>query len=152
MDKINQVILQLRADEKKTYKEISDILKRDHKIILSEDTISSRYLRMKKKGLLLTNPVTSSIDKPLSGILTEADLRNKHDMYFIIHRHVQKIPVGKFLEENQMLKDLGFYGKPRSKDAVSRPELKQYRGKVDGTVYFGHPESIRKLKQEGVLQ
>lgn len=85
-------------------------------------------------------------------LLTEEEVRQKHDMFFMVISFVNKIPDRKFVEEGQMLRQLGLFGKPRYRDAISRPELKEYKGKVDGTTYYGSIESVRKLKQEGVLQ
>lgn len=88
----------------------------------------------------------------LSKSLTEQELRQKHDMFFMVKNYVENIPVGRFVDETQMLRDLGILGKPRYRDAIMRPELKEYKGKVDGTTYYGSIESIKKLKSEGVLQ
>jgi hypothetical protein len=41
-------------------------------------------------------------------------------MFFIVSRYLEKIPAGSFIEENMMLKELNFYGKPRSKYVLSR--------------------------------
>ncbi len=84
--------------------------------------------------------------------LTEEQLRQKHDMFFMVFSYIKRIPIGKFVEESQMLRELGLLGKPRYRDALIRIELKEHKGKVDGVVYYGHSESIKKLKQEGVLQ
>ena len=86
------------------------------------------------------------------GTLTEEQLRKKHDMFFIVFEYVKNIPEGKFVEESQMLREVGLLGKPRYRDAISRHELKEFKGKVDGTIYYGNQESIKKLKLEGVLQ
>lgn len=91
------------------------------------------------------------VNTPIS-MLSEEQLREKHDMFFQLKLFIGTIPEGKFIDEGTMLRQLGLIGKPRYKDAVSRPELKDYKGKVDGTVYYGHAVSIRKLKNEGVLQ
>ena len=130
-----------------TYKEISQ------QMAIPENTINKRFLLLKKKGL--STPVdlaiaSTPITKPILGI-SETDLRRKHDMFYIILAFVKKIQIGKFIEESQMLKEVGLYGKPRYRDAISRVELKDYKGKVDGTTYYGHSESIQKLKNEGVL-
>ena len=85
-------------------------------------------------------------------LLSEIELRQKHDMFFMVHSFVKDIPEGKFIEESIMLKQLEILGKARYRDAISRPELKDYKGRVDGTTYYGSPDSIKKLKSEGVLQ
>jgi hypothetical protein len=90
--------------------------------------------------------------KTPSTLLTEEQVRQRHDMFFMIISFVNRIPNGNFVEEGQLLRELGLLGKPRYREALSRPELREHKGKVDGTTYYGSTESIRKLKQEGVLQ
>lgn len=84
--------------------------------------------------------------------LTEDQLREKHDMFFMIFSFVKGLPSGRFIDEPSMLRQLSLLGKPRYKEALSRPELKEYKGRVDGVVYYGSTSSIKKLKSEGVLQ
>jgi hypothetical protein len=86
------------------------------------------------------------------GLMSEAELRKKHDMFYMIFSFVKGIPEGKFVEETNMLRQLTLLGKPRYRDALSRAELKQFKGKVDGVTYYGASVSIQKLKSEGVLQ
>jgi ribosomal protein L37E len=97
-------------------------------------------------------PVSEVQAKLPEGMLSEEQLRQKHDMFFMVFSYVKKIPTGKYVEESQMLRELSIIGKPRYRDSISRPELKEYRGKVDGTIYYGELQSIKKLKNEGVLQ
>ena len=89
---------------------------------------------------------------PKINLLTEDELRKKHDMFYMVYSYVKSIPDGKYIEEGSLLRDIGLVGKPRYRDALNRPEVKDYRGKVDGVVYYGSLNSIKKLKQEGVLQ
>ena len=138
----------------------------------STDSVRKTYSKLKLRGLTGVEPVSISIRKEVSidspastgGIIpvlaknsasigiSEDELRCKHDMFFIILSYVKNISGGSFIEETKMLKELTLYGKPRYRDAISRAELKAYKGKVDGTVYYGHPDSIHKLKSEGILQ
>jgi hypothetical protein len=97
-------------------------------------------------------PATNKIKTDVTGMLTEDELRRKHDMFFMVYSFVKNIPYGKFVEEPVLLRQLGLIGKPRYKDALSRAELKLFKGKVDGVVYYGNSTSIQKLKSEGVLQ
>lgn len=102
-----------------------------------------------------TEPVTVEPTPPKiinEGLLSEAELRKKHDMFYQILSFVKGLPEGKYVEETSMLRQLTLFGKPRYREALSREDLKQFKGKVDGTVYYGNPNSIQKLKREGVLQ
>ncbi|GEM_PF-5501187 len=88
----------------------------------------------------------------LINTLSEDELRQKHDMFFIILSFVKNIPEGRYVDEATMLRQLSLIGKPRYREALARIELKDHRGKVDGVIYYGSMNSIKKLKQEGVLQ
>lgn len=110
------------------------------------------YVRLKKPlPPAFVSPPMEKEQVP-GNVLSEDQLRQKHDMFFIVRSYIDKLPVGQFIEEAQMLRELGLYGKPRYRDAITRTELRDNKGKVDGTTYYGHIDSIRKLKQEGVLQ
>jgi len=101
------------------------------------------------KEILSKEP--SLVGEPINA-LSEEDLRKKHDKYFIVLSFLKEVPDGKYIDESSMLRQLSLYGKPGYREAISRPELKDFKGKVDGVVYYGSMNSIKKLKQEGVLQ
>lgn len=83
--------------------------------------------------------------------MSETELRKKHDLYTILMNEVKQIPDGKFIEESQLLRKAGLWGKPGYRSTSDRPEFKPYKGKADKTIYFGSQKSIEKLKMEGVL-
>lgn len=120
--------------------------------------------RNNRKNLLLSNKKAdifpgasdSNSKKELTSkpgnMLSEDELRKKHDMFFMILTFVKDMPGGMYIDEPSMLRQLSLYGKPRYREALSRPELKDHKGKVDGVIYYGSVNSIKKLKSEGVLQ
>lgn len=83
--------------------------------------------------------------------LTEKELRQRHDVFYKIKSELDQIPKGQFIEESSLFKKLSIWGKPGTRSNISQPEIQPYKGKADNTVYYGHPESIEKLKNEGVL-
>ena len=83
--------------------------------------------------------------------ITEDQIRQRHDMFYKLKKALESINAGEFIEEQKVLKQLGMWGKPGYRSAVEANEIKAYRGKADGTVYYGHPERIQALKEEGVL-
>jgi hypothetical protein len=87
------------------------------------------------------------------GYLEAEELRRKHDLFYKLKTEVMKIPKGRFIEEERLLRRIGIYGKAGSKKACDRlkSEMPEYRGRADGVTYFGHPESIAEFKAEGVL-
>lgn len=118
------------------------------KILVSE-TKADKYPGAIPKNIETDNPQVKPQTKTL---LSEEELRKKHDMYFMILSFVKSIPSGSYIDESTMLRQLSLYGKPRYRDALSRQEIKDYRGRADGTIYYGSIHSIKKLKDEGVLQ
>jgi hypothetical protein len=129
---------------------VVDIMKqggrrRDLLISTERHEIHPSFLPDSHKGLIKE-------EIPKTSMLSEDELRIKHDMYYQIQLFIKDIPEGKFVEESSMLKQLSLLGKARYRDAISRPELKEYKGRVDGTTYYGSPASIKKLKSEGILQ
>jgi hypothetical protein len=114
---------------------------------------SKTYLSYQKTDIFPTiNNEIFKVQTTEIKMFSETELRQKHDMFFMLIAYVNNIPKGKFIDEVTLLRQLELLGKPRYRDAVSRPELKQFRGKVDGVIYYGCEESISKLKHEGVLQ
>lgn len=100
----------------------------------------------------LIEPIKVKDERPKENLLSEDELRIKHDMYYMIQIYLNGMPDGKFVEESAMLRQLSLLGKPRYREALSRHELKEYKGRVDGVTYYGSPASIKKLKSEGILQ
>ena len=85
-------------------------------------------------------------------ILTEDQLRKKHDMFYIVHENLERLEKGKFVEEASFLRSMQISGKPGYRTAIDHPDVRPYKGKADGFTYYGHPESVQKLKDEGVLK
>jgi hypothetical protein len=86
---------------------------------------------------------------PYNG-LSETDLRRKHDTVFKVAEMAEKIEPGQFFPEADFVTSLRLKGGYRA--ILERQQFEKYRGKADGgVVYWGHPVSIRKLKDERVL-
>ena len=128
---------------------VGDILKGQGKgkILISR----TKYDKYPIENVPAVETKESNQIKPVN-MLSEDDLRKKHDMFFMIQHFIAAIPTGKYIDEPTMLRQLSLVGKPRYREALSRPELKDNRGRVDGVIYYGSVVSIKKLKQEGVLQ
>lgn len=131
---------------------VSEILKgkckkREGQVSLEKHDVHPLFSKAEPVTELPTPPKINN-----EGLLSEAELRKKHDMFYQILSFVKGLPEGKYVEETSMLRQLTLFGKPRYREALTREDLKQFKGKVDGTVYYGNPNSIQKLKREGVLQ
>lgn len=82
--------------------------------------------------------------------LTEEQLRKKHDVFFIVADAAKKLKPGKYLTESEFVQLSGIRF-PGYRDALNHPDNAKYRGKAGATTYWSHPESIKKLKSEGIL-
>ena len=91
-------------------------------------------------------PKIKRIKKGIS--LTE--LRSKHDNKFIIQTNAEKLEKDIFLTDSEFKTSCNF--NTGYKDAIERSEFSQYKGKAGSTIYWSHPDSIKKLKDEGVLK
>jgi len=83
--------------------------------------------------------------------LTEEQLRSKHDMRYIIETKCKELKKGTYLPQGEFVQFCGINAGARYKDILEHPKHNDFHGKAGGTVYWGHPDSIRKLKDEGVL-
>lgn len=133
---------------------VRDILNnrvKNPKLLISEIK-APKYPGVLPQQKSLDSPIVQKTASEKKMLLSEEDLRKKHDMYFMILSFLKSIPAGNYIDESSMLRQLSLYGKPRYREALSRQEIKDYRGKADGVIYYGSVHSIKKLKDEGVLQ
>ena len=83
--------------------------------------------------------------------LTEAQLRAKYDIRFIVATKCKELKQGVYLTRAEFIKFCGIRPGQGYTDVINHPDYDAFRGKVAGQVYYSHPDSIRKLKSEGVL-
>lgn len=83
--------------------------------------------------------------------LTEAQLRAKYDIRFIVATKCKELKSGVFLTRAEFVKFCGIRPGQGYTDVINHPDYDAYRGKAGGDVFYSHPDSIRKLKSEGVL-
>jgi hypothetical protein len=89
----------------------------------------------------------SQQQQPRFGI-NEAQLRQKHDIGYIINQKLLELKPGSFYTESEFVKMCNIRGAYRT----YLDGLTDYRGKASGITYYAHPDSIRKMKMEGILQ
>jgi len=124
---------------------------RKPKVLISFEK-ADKYPGKVPESIIISGKPIKEKDPIPASLLSEEDLRKKHDMYFMILSFLKEIPAGKFIDESTMLRQLSLYGKPRYREALARPEIHEHKGKADGVIYYGAISSIKKLKSEGVLQ
>lgn len=83
--------------------------------------------------------------------LSEEQLRAKHDVRFIVASKLKELKQGTYLTRSEFIQFCGIRPGQGYNDVLEHPNYDSYHGKAGGVVYFSHPDSIRKLKSEGVL-
>lgn len=83
--------------------------------------------------------------------ISEEELRRKHDNRFIISEQVKKLNRDNFLTTPEFIQLCRVRTNNGYKQLLEHPEFEQYQGRAGGVTYWSHPESIDKLKKEGVL-
>lgn len=131
-----------------------------HSATRRKDTISVRYRCNNRLCLKTFKPDNvSSVDPqkqkkmPSQIGLTSDQLRAKYDNKFIISEKAKTLKKDIFLTESQFKATCNFSGGAGYRDALNDPDFTKYRGKASGgIVYWGHPDSIDSLKNEGILK
>jgi hypothetical protein len=83
--------------------------------------------------------------------LTIDQLRAKHDLNFIVSKTARELAKDVFYTEHEFLKLSGVKAGSGFRMALDNPELSRFKGRVQGITYWSHPESIKKMKEDGVL-
>ena len=106
-------------------------------------------------GAQPTLPVDALIeidDKPITGGISEEQLRMKLDNRYILKKACEELTSGTFYKNSEFVLKAGIKAGTAYRDLIEHPDFEKYRGKNSGEVYWSHPESILKLKQEGILR
>jgi len=88
---------------------------------------------------------------PTPGRLSEDDLRRKYDTVFILRQKAAELEVGSFYTESDFIRQSGIRVGPGYRQALDHPDFAKYKGRGGNTTYWGHPESIAKMKHEMIL-
>lgn len=103
--------------------------------------------KVKQESAIVPAPASSGA----VGRLTEADLRRKHDIGYIVRLKAAEIEKGVFYPEADFIRLSGIKVSSGYRTALDHPDLTKYKGRAGGVTYWGHPESIRKMKDETIL-
>ncbi len=95
-----------------------------------------------------TIPVQSDVAQN-GAELTKDQLRSMLNIRNIVINELNKIERGKFWPDGAFVRR--FQGKSGYRNVLDSPETVPYRGKGDGKIFWGHPESIYEMKNEGTL-
>lgn len=82
--------------------------------------------------------------------ITASELRAKHDVDYIVLQTLEKLEKNRYYEKDEVRQMTGLRaGYPGLSTALEA--CKDYYGKADGKVYYGHPESINEMKSQAIL-
>ena len=83
--------------------------------------------------------------------LTEEQFRAKFDLTFIVKKKCLELQKGIFLTMGEFIKLCGITPGSGYRQVLEHPDFDNYRGRIRGDIYWSHPESITKMKTEGIL-
>lgn len=118
----------------------------------SHRELIGRAVRLGRKHRgYLWEPANGSPLKPQSTTMamSEEQLRSMFDIRAIVLSELQKIKPDEFWRDGDFVKR--FQGRSGFRSALESPEAQPYKGKASGQVFWGHPDSIDRMKSEGVL-
>lgn len=88
-----------------------------------------------------------------SNNMTEEELRSKYDNKFILRNAVAKLEKSIYVPESEFISKCGIKVSSGYRMTVESEEFQTYRGVAPGgTIYWSHPESILRMKNEGILK
>jgi len=83
--------------------------------------------------------------------ITEAQLRAKHDNHYIIDKKCKELKPGTFLTNGEFIQFCSIRPGSGYRGIIEHPDYDKYHGRAGSIIYWSHPDSIKKLKDEGVL-
>jgi hypothetical protein len=112
---------------------------------------------VRKVGVFSDQPVKrgpakkkDDIPVPRFRTISEDEIRSRHDDLYKIRQGAKSLPRGEFTPDNEF-KD-GCQISPKGRSLTREREFDIYHGKAPGgDVYWGHPDSIARLKADHVL-
>lgn len=84
--------------------------------------------------------------------LSEVQMRARYDLNFKAQAACESLERGVYLTTAEFVQLCGIRPGAGYRGIIDHPDYDKYRGRAGGQVYFSHPESIKKLKEEGILQ
>jgi len=88
--------------------------------------------------------------KVKSTFISMGELRRRHDVDYKVEEALKNLKKDEFIEKDELIKRIGLRpGYPRLSATIDAH--KEYFGKADSKIYWGHPEDIELLKDEGTL-
>lgn len=83
--------------------------------------------------------------------ISEAQLRAKHDLRYIVESKCLELKKGVFMTQAEFVQFCKINPGAGYRGVMDHPEYDKYHGRAGSIIYWSHPDSIKKLKDEGVL-
>lgn len=83
--------------------------------------------------------------------INENELRAKHDVRYQVSKAVETLKPSVYLTDSEFINNAKIKAGAGYRDILSHPDFETYHGKAGSIIYWSHPDSIGKLKEEGVL-
>ena len=142
--------LRANKDGYNTHKEIIEACMEATGATYNSAKTQLRRVRQQLNPSQSHNITPTSMQQTNIGI-SESELRAKFDLNFIVQQAAKKLEKATFLSESEFIKLCNLRGMSGYRSVIDHPDFKDYRGRAGGQTYWSHPESIMKMKTEGVL-
>lgn len=84
--------------------------------------------------------------------LSENQLREKHDVRYQVDCATKQLKEGFYLTDGEFVAMAKIKAGQGYRAVIDHPEFEKFRGRAGSVNYWSHPTSIKKLKEEGVMQ
>ena len=82
--------------------------------------------------------------------ISENELREKYDIKMIVTKAASSLIRGVYIQDAEFIKQMNIR-QPGYRQILDNADYAKYKGRAGGITYWSHPESILKMKNEGVL-
>jgi predicted RNA-binding Zn-ribbon protein involved in translation (DUF1610 family) len=110
------------------------------------ESVASVVYETTDKGVILPGKGT---DMKIG--MTETELRKKHDASFIIKAAAEGLKEGVYLTDYEFMQLCKLSVNSGFRRISEQDQFDMYRGRAQKIVYWSHPNSISKMKSQGVL-
>ena len=83
--------------------------------------------------------------------ITEQDFRRQFDNRYILREAVKELKKGQLVDQRKFIQNLKLIG--TYKDILEEADFEPFRGKISSDkIFWSHPDTITKLKEESLLR
>ena len=123
--------------------------------VRARELVSLAESQTEHQGVYTTIPKSEKESKPNEtgkmGISID-QIREKYDNTYIVSKNAENLKRDIFLTNSEFVQLCNFANSAGYKNATEHPQFDKYHGRAGGVIYWSHPDSIKKLKDEAVLK